>query len=67
MLFQTVTKLLQENGSVPGMRDPLWLFLYQTTSLPRLRALLTPILVGDWLKKKGEETLNSSLRISFCL
>lgn len=53
MLSQMVKKLLQENGSVPDMKDPLFVFFYRTTSsLPTLRALLAPVLVGDWLKKQ---------------
>lgn len=54
MQFQTVEKLLQENGSVPDKKDPLGLGFYQNSSVPA--DLLAPILVGDWLKiiKKKE-------------
>lgn len=48
MQFQTVEKLLQENGSVPDKKDPLGLGFYQNSSVPA--DLLAPILVGYWLK-----------------
>jgi len=61
MLFQMVKKLLQKNGSVPDTKDPLCWFLPDNFFFTYIESL-----IGSY-SGRGEETVTSSPRTSFCL